>query len=115
MSVLHALNCFLNIFLVKDIFQQLHHLGDVQLLDLRCDAFQSSCDGAKSVSAAFALAVLVLLDAVFQTLDSVVKLFDLLFVLLFFRLELFKFGVRCVFHRTSFVCWCFQPCGYGMI
>ena len=73
MGVLHTLNRPLNIFLVKDIFQQLHHLGNIQLLDLRCDAFQSSCNGTKSVSAAFTFAVLVILDAVFQTLDFVVK------------------------------------------
>ena len=78
MGVLHTLNRPLNIFLVKDIFQQLHHLGNIQLLDLRCDAFQSSCNGTKSVSAAFTFAGLVILDAVFQTLDFVVKLFDLL-------------------------------------
>ena len=69
---------------MEDVFQQLHHLGDVQFLDLWCDTFQGSCNGAETMSAAFAFAILVILDAVFQTLDSVVKLFDLLFVLLFF-------------------------------
>ena len=81
---LHAVDQLLYFFFVEDVLKQLHHLGDVQLLDLRCDAFQSSCNGAKSVSAAFTFAILVILDAVFQTLDFVVKLFDLLLVLLFF-------------------------------
>ena len=100
---------------MEDVFKQLHYFGNVQFLDLRCDTFQSSCDGTKSVSAAFALAVLVILLSVFQSGDFVVELFDLLFVFLFFSSELFKLGVRRVLHRISFECWYFQPCGYGMI
>ena len=68
---------------MEDVLKQLHHFGDIQFLYLRCDTFQSSCDGAKSVSAAFALAVLVILLAIFQSGDFVVELFDLLFVFLF--------------------------------
>ena len=109
------MNQLLYFFFVEDVLKQLHHLGDVQFLDLRHDAFQRSCDGAKSVSAAFALAVLEILLSVFQPGDFVVELFDLLFVFLFFSSELFKLGVRCVLHRISFECCYFQPCGYGMI
>ena len=79
---------------MEDVFQQLHYLCDVQFLDLRYDAFQSSCDGTESVSAAFALAVLEILLSVFQSGDFVGELFDLLFVFLFFSSELFKFRVR---------------------
>ena len=96
---------------MEDVFKQLHHLGDVQFLDLRYDAFQSSCDGTKSVSAAFALAVLEILLSVFQSGDFVGELFNLLFVFLFFSSELFKFRVRCVLHRTSFVYWVFSLVG----
>ena len=88
---------------MEDVLKQLHHFGDVQFLDLRCDAFQSSCDCAETMSAAFAFSVLELLLSVFQSGDFVVELFDLLFVFLFFSSELFKLGVRCVFHRASFV------------
>ena len=84
MVELHAVNQLLYFFLMEDVFKQLHHFGDVQFLDLRHDAFQRSCDGAKSVSAAFALAVLEILLAVFQSSDFVVKLFDLLLIFLFF-------------------------------
>ena len=93
MCLLHAADGLLNIFLVKDIFQKLHDLGDLQFFDLRCDAFQRSCNGAKTMGAAFALAVLVILLAVFQSGDFVGELFNLLFVFLFFSLELFKFRV----------------------
>ena len=55
------------------------------------------------MSAAFALAVLVILLTIFQSDDFVVELFDLLLVFLFFSSELFKFRVRCVFHSASFV------------
>ena len=79
---------------MEDVFKQLHYFGDVQLLDFRCDTFQSSCDGAKSVSAAFAFAVLEILLAVFQSGDFMSELFDLLFVFLFFSSKLFKFRVR---------------------
>ena len=81
---LHAVNQRLYFFFVEDTFKQFHHLGDVQFLDLRCDAFQSSCNSAKSVSAAFAFTVLLILLAVFISGDFVSELFDLLFVLLFF-------------------------------
>ena len=100
---LHAMNQLLYFFLMEDVFKQLHYFGDVQFLDLRCDAFQSSCDGAKTMGAAFALAVLEIFLSVFQSGDFVVDLFDLLLVFLFFCFEPLKLGVRCVFHRTSFV------------
>ena len=112
---LRAVNQLLYFFFVEDVFKQLHHLGDLQFLDLRCNAFQGSCDGAKPVSTAFAVVVLVILLAVFQLGNFVGELFNLFLVFLFFSSELFKFRVRFVFHRTSFVCCCFQPCGYGMI
>ena len=85
------------------MFKQFHHLGDAQFLDLRCDAFQCSCDGAETMSAAFALAVLEILLAIFQPSDFVVDLFDLLFVFLFFCFEPLQLGIRFVLHRTSFV------------
>ena len=69
---------------MEDVLKQLHHFGDVQFLDLRCDTFQISFDGPDTMSAAFILDILLILDAVFQKLDSLFKLFDLLFVLLFF-------------------------------
>ena len=87
---LHSVNQLLYFFFVEDVFQQLHHLGDVQFLDLRCDAFQSSCDCAETMSAAFAFSVLEILLSVFQSGDFVVELFDLLFVFLFFSSELSK-------------------------
>lgn len=83
MGVLHALNGSLHILLVKDIFQQLHHLGDVQFLNLRCDTFQSFCDGAETVRAAFVFAVLIILLTIFKSGDFIGELFDFLFILLF--------------------------------
>ena len=112
---LHAMNKLLYFFFEEDMLKQLPHFCDVQFLDLRCDAFQSSCDCAETMSAAFAFSVLEILLSVFQSGDFVVELFNLLFVFLIFSSELFKFRVRCVFHRTSIGGWCFQPCGYGMI
>ena len=95
----HAVDGVLHFVHVEDVFQQFHDLGDLQVFDCRCATFQSSCHSAKTVGALFAVSVLVILDAVFQTLDSVVKLFDLLFVFLFFFSQLFKLLVGCVFHR----------------
>ena len=80
---LHAVNQLLYFFLMEDVFKQFHHLGDIQFLDLRRNTFQGSCDGAETMSAAFALAVLVILLAVFQSGDFVIELFDLLFVFSF--------------------------------
>ena len=97
------------------MFKQLYHFGDVQFFDLRCYTFQGSCNGAKTMSAAFALTVLEILLAVFQSSDFVVDLFDLLLIFLFFCFKPFKLGIGFVFYKTSFVCWCFQPCGCGMI
>ena len=77
---LHAVNQRLCFFFVEDAFKQFHHLGDFQFLDLRCDTFQGSCDGTKSVSAAFTFTVLVILLAIFISGYFVSELFDLLFV-----------------------------------
>lgn len=79
----HAVDGVLYFVHVEDVFQKFHDLGALQFFDCRCDAFQSSCHSAKTVGTLFAVSVLVILDTVFQTLDSVVKLLDLLFVFLF--------------------------------
>ena len=87
------MNQLLYFFLMEDVFKQLHHFGDVQFLNLRCDTFQSSCDGAETVSTAFALAILEILLAIFQPSDFVVELFDLLLIFSFSALSLSSSGL----------------------
>ena len=74
-------------FFLRFVNGEVHHHATADKmpgdeLSCKCDAFQSSCDDAETMGTAFALTVLVILLAVFQSGDFVVELFGLLLVFL---------------------------------
>lgn len=87
----------------KDVFHQLGHFSACQIFDLRGDAFNRTAQIAKTVGALGSFTILIILLAIFQTLDLVTVLLDFPFDSFFFSSEFFNLRVGCIYDVTSFV------------